>query len=529
MRFPRWFQALLAATLALLSMAACVAGQSDTYTVSTRDAVPPPPGRAGRLADFSGTVWIYEQDRGEWIEAVRNRPLTSGDRVSTGNDARAELRIGSTIVRMDGRSELEVAQLDDQRLLLQLVTGGVALRVRTREWAEEIQVLTPEVRLRPLQAGHYRIDRIDDASFAGSWRGELLVDENPAFPIATGQRMEFWRERGGQLRHRWSALPADALQAWAVAEDQRDERTAYSRYVSPEMTGAEELDRHGRWEQAPEYGAIWFPLGVQIGWAPYQFGRWVWMRHWGWIWVDNQPWGFAPFHYGRWVQWRGRWGWVPGVYVPRPVFTPTPRPPHAGRPYPPPPHVGRPHPPAQPPLVRPPHEPPSVHPPGPPASMPAPRPRPPWVTPPRDRSDKPERPDRPERGERQERPERQDRIDRPSKSEPATPPGLRGPQPERNRPTPQPVTLPTAPVAAPAAPTAPVAPAKAVSPAPVGAQPHPTPAQPPGLRLPPPRRDGEARLEKPADRGDRREPDRDEGRKKAPDRPGLNERERASR
>ena len=43
-------------------------------------------------------------------------------------------------------------------------------------------------------------------------------------------------------------------------------------------------------------------VAVAVGWAPYRYGRWAWVRPWGWTWVDNAPWGYAPFHYGRWVQ-----------------------------------------------------------------------------------------------------------------------------------------------------------------------------------------------------------------------------------
>lgn len=46
------------------------------------------------------------------------------------------------------------------------------------------------------------------------------------------------------------------------------------------------------------------------------------MAPWGWTWVDAAPWGFAPFHYGRWLVVRGRWGWIPGSYVARPVYAP---------------------------------------------------------------------------------------------------------------------------------------------------------------------------------------------------------------
>ncbi len=282
-----------------------------------------PPGRVGRLANVVGAVSVFDQEQGQWSPALPNRPITSGDRVSTGPDARAEVRVGSTVVRLGARSELEATRIDDEALRFQLHSGSAAMRIRTRAAVDEVTMRTAEARFKPLRPGHYRFDRQDETSFAGSLSGELLVDESESFPIGAGQRMELWRVRGQtQIQHRWSALPGDALMAWVSAEDQRDDRTAANRYVSPEMTGAEDLDRYGRWDRHPEFGAIWIPLGVQVGWAPYRHGRWVALRPWGWTWVDEQPWGFAPFHYGRWLQWRGGWCWAPGVYVPRPVFSP---------------------------------------------------------------------------------------------------------------------------------------------------------------------------------------------------------------
>ena len=42
-----------------------------------------------------------------------------------------------------------------------------------------------------------------------------------------------------------------------------------------EMTGAEDLDRYGRWDRHPEYGAVWYPTVVVAGWAPYRYGQWA--------------------------------------------------------------------------------------------------------------------------------------------------------------------------------------------------------------------------------------------------------------
>jgi hypothetical protein len=282
------------------------------------------PGRVGRLADFSGEVTLFDQEQGAWSPALRNRPLTTGDRVSTSRDARAEVRIGSTTVRLGGGSEFEVIRLDDDRMRFQLHGGSLALRVRSREVAAELEIETAEARLRPLRGGHFRIDKQDDTTYVGSWRGEMRVESTGEFlDVDTGRRVELWREGSNRtLRHAWTTTQDDAFAAWVAREDRLDDRSVSARYVSPETTGIEELDRNGRWEQHPEYGALWYPDGIAVDWAPYRFGHWAWVRPWGWTWVDDARWGFAPFHYGRWVHWRGRWGWAPGPIMARPVFAP---------------------------------------------------------------------------------------------------------------------------------------------------------------------------------------------------------------
>jgi len=281
-----------------------------------------PPGRVGRIAELQGGVSWFDHEDGRWAEAERNRPLTSGDRLATRPGSRAEVRVGSTVLRLGGGSELEFVRLDDERLVLQLHAGALALRVRSRDLAEEVEVRTAELRLLPQRAGHYRFDRIDDTTWAGSWRGELLV-EGPGGPIiAGGQRQSFIRDRGDILRSAAAMLPDDAFAGWVARDEQQEERSASTRYVSPEMTGAEDLDRYGRWTTHPEYGPLWMPLEVGADWAPYRYGRWAWVRPWGWTWIDEAPWGFAPFHYGRWLLWQGRWGWVPGAYVARPIYAP---------------------------------------------------------------------------------------------------------------------------------------------------------------------------------------------------------------
>lgn len=282
-----------------------------------------PPGRVGRLADLEGEVLRFDLDEQRWSAAERNRPLTTGDRIATGRQARAELRIGSTTLTLDQGSELELQRLDDEQVRLRLHQGSKALRLRSAEMAGQTHIGTDEAWLQPLRGGLYRIDRDDDTTQATSWRGDLRVEDEPSLTVAAGRRLQLWREGpGGGLRHRWRDPLDDGFAQRVLAADHEEGRGAATQYVSPEMTGWEDLDRHGRWDQHPDLGAVWIPAGVGVDWVPYRDGRWAWVRPWGWTWIDAAPWGFAPFHYGRWVEWRARWVWVPGRYVARPVFAP---------------------------------------------------------------------------------------------------------------------------------------------------------------------------------------------------------------
>ena len=123
-----------------------------------------PPGRVGRLGDLSGQVWLYSPDAGEWVAAERNRPLTEGDRLATDNGARADVRIGSTTVRLDAGTELEVLTLDDEHVALQLHGGSVAVRLRSADAARELELRTAEGRFVTPRPGRYRFDRQDGTS-----------------------------------------------------------------------------------------------------------------------------------------------------------------------------------------------------------------------------------------------------------------------------------------------------------------------------------------------------------------------------
>ena len=304
-------------------LVACFALAAGGPSLAQDPAEADPPGRVARIAETFGQVWLYSPDAGEWISAVRNRPVTTGDRIATDHDARVELDLGTTTLRLDAGTELEVRQLDDAQVSVVLHEGSAALRVRDAQAAGEFELSTEEGRLSLLMPGRYRFDRIDRSTHLTVYAGQARFEgPGSALVVDAGQRGQFWLEANGTAQYSVVDPVRDAFAGWVDERERNEDRVATARYVSPEMPGARDLDRYGRWEQSPEYGAIWYPRVVASGWAPYQTGHWAWIRPWGWTWVDDAPWGFAPFHYGRWVYYRNAWCWAPGTYVRRPVYAP---------------------------------------------------------------------------------------------------------------------------------------------------------------------------------------------------------------
>ncbi|CAN7443339.1 FecR protein [Trinickia sp. LjRoot230] len=284
-----------------------------------------PPGRVARLNYMAGTVTTEPAGASDWSYASLNRPLTTGDQLWNDANARSELHIGSTAVRLGASTNLDVLNLDDTNAQLKVTQGTLSTRVRELAPGSSYEIDTPNVALAATQAGDYRIDVAPDGSTTTVTvrRGQLnAYGDNGQMPLAAGQQITF---SGTNLQTAASteAPPPDAFDQWAAARDAAADRSASARYVSREMPGYEDLDANGTWRNDPQYGSVWVPSAVPTGWAPYHDGHWAWVAPWGWTWVDDAPWGFAPYHYGRWAYVQSSWCWVPGPMASAPpVYAP---------------------------------------------------------------------------------------------------------------------------------------------------------------------------------------------------------------
>jgi hypothetical protein len=282
-----------------------------------------PPARVGRLNLIEGSASFMPGDADEWTEATRNYPLTAGDSLWVDSSSRAEAHVGSTAIRLGAETELAFLELDDERVRIRLSQGLLSVRLRELESGESFAVDTPAMSVSLLAPGSYRIEVSgsgDARAIVDQGQMEALVD-GLSYPVRAKQTV--FVARSDPLSIRMGKAPArDGWDQWCAERDSREDRLASVQYVPRAMVGCEDLDWYGTWSVTVEFGPVWTPFSLPAGWAPYRHGHWAWVRPWGWTWIDDLPWGFAPFHYGRWALVRGRWVWVPGSKVHRPVYAP---------------------------------------------------------------------------------------------------------------------------------------------------------------------------------------------------------------
>jgi hypothetical protein len=291
-----------------------------------------PPSRAARLSYTSGPVSFQPAGTDDWVTTVANRPVTTGDKLWTDKGARAELRFGSSAVRIGGETGFSFLNLDDRTAQIRLTEGSINVRVKRLDDDETIEIDTPNLAFTVLRPGSYRItvNEAGDTTFINVRGGDgEVTGGGSAYAVHADQSGTF--SGTDQLNADIENYGGDDdFDRWCSDRDRKWDRSTSARYVSDDVVGYEDLDDYGGWRPVPEYGDVWFPHTTVVGWAPYRYGHWVYIAPWGWTWVDDAPWGFAPFHYGRWVVVGGVWGWVPVrprpaivtvAYV-RPVYAP---------------------------------------------------------------------------------------------------------------------------------------------------------------------------------------------------------------
>jgi len=313
-----------------------VSAQDGYGQYSQQSAPPPPPGQqdnqptdqsgpapgVGRVSFMQGDVSSQRGDNGDWVAATVNTPVSVGDRVSTGQNSRAELQLDSAdVLRLSDGATAKIAGISRTNIQIQVGQGLVTYSVlRGSEANSEID--TPNAAIHPDGPGDYRIQVNSDGETEVTVRqGSADVSEpQGSTHVDAGQMITVQGTDNPQ--YKTSAAPAsDEWDSWNNDRDRNISSAQSWRKTERYYTGSEDLDNYGVWSEVPDYGPVWIPQEAP-GWVPYSSGRWVWEPYYGWTWVSYEPWGWAPYHYGRWFVYGGNWAWWPGPVVGYPGYYP---------------------------------------------------------------------------------------------------------------------------------------------------------------------------------------------------------------
>jgi hypothetical protein len=283
-----------------------------------------PPTRVARLGYLEGPVSLQPAGEDEWVDAVPNRPLTTGDKLWTDRASRAELQLGSATIRLATNTGFSFLNLDDHTVQIQLTSGKLSIRVRELDPDDTFEIDTPNLAFSIAQPGNYRVQASDDGTYT-----VVSIRDGGGEATGNGQTYTLHPGQSGTFSGT-NSLNADIepigdpdpFDNWVYQREHRFDDSRSAQYVSRDVVGYQDLDQYGDWRDDPSYGHVWYPNQVGPGWAPYHEGHWDWIAPWGYTWVDDSPWGYAPFHYGRWVNVGGRWGWIAGPVAVRPVYAP---------------------------------------------------------------------------------------------------------------------------------------------------------------------------------------------------------------
>src|ERR1700722_6844488 len=125
-----------------------------------------PPTRVARLGYIEGSVSMQPAGEDEWVQAASNRPLTTGDKLWADKDSRAELQLGSAVIRLSENTGFSFLNLDDHTIQIQLTSGAVNVRVRRLDRDDAIEVDTPNLAFTVDGPGNYRLEASEDGTYS---------------------------------------------------------------------------------------------------------------------------------------------------------------------------------------------------------------------------------------------------------------------------------------------------------------------------------------------------------------------------
>jgi hypothetical protein len=282
----------------------------------------------------------------QWTAVTANQPFSEGDRIYTRDQSRASLAFsGRNFARLDPNTSLDVVSLGDRRTQLAMRDGSAMFDVGYLQPNELFEVATPNGAVDFTQPGLYSVDCNNSSvrvsaltglaqvvGLGGSGqvsKGEMLTllgqaasevalsrlnRQDAGYQVDDYYRYQYPNSYDGRYSN------YDAYLSDPNYYDPYQRNVSY-KYASSNITGLNDLDAYGDWQNVSGYGNAWRPR-VDDGWVPYQQGQWINSNTYGPTWVSSEPWGYAPYHYGRWTSMNNQWYWIPDGVNTTPSYAP---------------------------------------------------------------------------------------------------------------------------------------------------------------------------------------------------------------
>src|SRR5579862_3169565 len=229
-----------------------------------------PPDRVARLGYISGSVSFQPSGEDQWSQALANYPLTTGDRIYTDRDGRAELETGNIAVRLSSGTDVSTTNLSDQLVQLGLAQGTLRVRAYEILQGSSVEIDTPNAALTLLRAGSYRVETFpdDNTTLVTVNSGDLEISGNGFSQVLHGGQSV--KLSGDQELQADSVQPQgdDDFDRWCSDRDRRYLSSNSRQYVGQYTPGYDDLDQYGQWQPDQQYGQVWYPSAVPAGWAP---------------------------------------------------------------------------------------------------------------------------------------------------------------------------------------------------------------------------------------------------------------------
>jgi len=257
-----------------------------------------------RVKVLDGSVWVRPSGGGDWEEVSSNSPIPPRSRVSVPDGAEAELQFhGGQFVLLTSGTDLEVRDLQEGKSAFRLRAGEIRFDLPPDDFAPvSVRVPGGAVAQFPVPGRQWLTVTDRDET-------RLVVRRGSAVVTVDGYEH---RLRAGDEAVIGGDVTVGRYQGGADESVEPPPPSGVEARGDAPPVVVSELQEYGEWVNVPAYGYVWRPR-VAVGWSPYVYGHWVWISPYGWTWVSYEPWGWYPYRCGYWVT-DPVYGWIWSPY-----------------------------------------------------------------------------------------------------------------------------------------------------------------------------------------------------------------------